>query len=203
MCFSTQKDKDKRTLETRFDAKCKYDDAALPELFIGFAFPETPVIADKAPNEIQLFTWGLLPSWAKDRTIQSNTLNAKIETLHEKPSFKNSISKRCLVLIDGFYEWQWLDAKGKRKQKYFISVPEKEPFALAGIWNSWVDRATGEIVDTYSIVTTAANLLMEEIHNTKKRMPVVLTKENEGDWLNGRTVSDFLVCDVPLLATKV
>jgi putative SOS response-associated peptidase YedK len=75
----------------------------------------------------------LIPAWAKDKTIQQYTLNAKIETLNEKPSFKNNIKNRCLVIADGYYEWQWLDPKGKNKQKYLITLTSEEPFAFAGI----------------------------------------------------------------------
>lgn len=93
----------------------------------------------------------------------------------EKPSFKDSINKRCLVIVDGFYEWQWLDKVGKSKQKYLITHKQDEPFAFAGLYNDWLNPATGDIRRTYTIVTTEANELMAEIHNNKKRMPVSLT----------------------------
>jgi len=95
--------------------------------------PKTPVIAHNKPGTIQPFTWGLIPFWLKDNTIQQYTLNAKIETLAEKPPFKNAINNRCLVIADGFYEWQWLDQKGRSKQKYLITLPNNALFAFGGI----------------------------------------------------------------------
>jgi len=108
-----------------------------------------------------------------------------LETLDQKPSSKPSISKRCLIPADGFFKWKWLEPKGKAKQKYFLSLPGEEAFAFAGLWNSWHNKSTGEILNTYTIITTAANQLMSEIHNTKKRMPVILNPETGNDWLNG------------------
>ena len=89
----------------------------------GFGFPKTPVIINTSPDIITNYHWGLFPAWAKDESIRSYTLNAKIETLSEMPSFRNSVHKRCLVIASGFYEWQWLDAKGKHKQQYLIGLP--------------------------------------------------------------------------------
>ena len=152
---------------------------------------------------IQPFTWGLIPFWSKDNTIQQYTLNAKIETLAEKPSFKHSINKRCLVIADGFYEWQWLDPKGKNKQKYIITLPDNGLFAFGGIWSEWVNKATGEIINTYSIVTTQANELMCEIHNSKKRMPVILTPEFEQAWLGGTNTKEFEQIEIELFAQPV
>ena len=134
---------------------------------------------------------GLIPFWAKDDSIKQYTLNAKIETLNEKPAFKNSVKNRCLVIADGFYEWKWLDEKGRKKQKYLITLPDSDLFAFAGIWSEWQNKSTGEIINSYSIITTEANELMAEIHNSKKRMPVILTKKNEKDWLGGEEINDF------------
>lgn len=167
----------------------------------GFSYPQTPVITNNAPDSIQLFQWGLLPNWVSDIDFRKNTLNAKIETIHEKPSFKNVVSQRCLVLVDGFYEWQWLDAKGKQKQKYFITMPDEDTFAFAGLWNNWLHRSTGLIIPTYSILTTEANEQMSIIHNSKKRMPMILKKEEERAWLEGFSVSPKR--DFPLLTIKV
>jgi len=151
--------------------------------FNGFAHPDAIVIANTQPNKLQLMNWGLIPFWAKDRTIQNSTLNAKIETLNEKPSFKYSINNRCLIFADGFFEWQWLDEKGKNKQKYLLALKDESPFAFAGLWNAWTDKSTGEQLKTFTILTTEANKLMSEIHNSKKRMPVIVS--NETKWLMG------------------
>jgi len=127
-----------------------------------FEFPATPVIIDEKPQIITHYHWGLIPTWAKDLAIQKYTLNAKIETVTEKPSFKNSVNKRCLVIADGFFEWQWLDPKGKKKQQYEIGLPNQELFAFAGLYSQWVDKSTGEIKNTYTILTTEANPLMAD-----------------------------------------
>jgi len=149
----------------------------------GFAHPDAIVVSNTQPNKLQLMNWGLIPFWAKDRTIQNSTLNAKIETLKEKPSFKYSINNRCLIFADGFFEWQWLDEKGKNKQKYLLALKDESPFAFAGLWNAWTDKSTGEQLKTFTILTTEANKLMSEIHNSKKRMPVIVS--NETKWLMG------------------
>ena len=185
MCFRTQNNKSYKQLEDRFKAQFLTPEWYTPDIFNAFAFPMTPVITNNQPDAIQGFSWGLIPPWAKDTNIRKSTLNARLETIDQKPSFKPSLSKRCLVLADGFFEWKWLDPKGKAKQKYLLTLPGEEAFAFAGLWNSWSNKSTGEVLNTYTIITTAANDLMSEIHNTKKRMPVILNPETEKDWLNG------------------
>lgn len=96
-----------------------------------------------------------------------------------------------------------LEPAGKKKQQYMISLPSDDAFAFAGIHSEWTDKNTGEILNTYSIVTTEANPFMAEIHNTKKRMPVILTPENERDWLNGADIMDFAKPDVELKAVSI
>ncbi|MFZ4398394.1 MAG: SOS response-associated peptidase [Bacteroidales bacterium] len=191
MCFHSKQSKKAQALENRFKAEFIDIDIYIPtEHYNGFSHPQTPVITNTAKNKIQLFHWGLLPDWATDISFRKNTLNAKIETIKEKPSFRNSIFKRCLVLADGFYEWQWLDEKGKNKQKYLITMPDDEAFAMAGLWNSWTNQQTGEIMNTYTILTTVANEAMSIIHNSKKRMPMILKPEEETVWLNNKEI-DF------------
>lgn len=184
MCFYTKQTKTATELKNRFKANFKQEHEYQPfGMVSGFAHPRVPVITHAAPHDIQLFTWGLLPSWAKDRSLQKNTLNARIETIAEKPSFRGYVNNRCLVLIDGFFEWQWLDEKGKQKQKYELSMQGHEAFALAGLWNEWIDKETGEVVPTFTILTTEATGIMAEIHNSKKRMPVMLPAEQEQTWI--------------------
>ena len=152
MCFHTKQTKSIQELEQRFKAKfVSESDLVRSETINGFSFPKTPVIINQQPDLIQGLNWGLIPFWAKNKDIKSYTLNAKVETLTEKPSFKNSINKRCLVIVDGFYEWKWLDSKGKNKQKYLIEIYNHESFAFGGIWSEWIDESTGEILKTYSI----------------------------------------------------
>ena len=204
MCFHSKLSKKAQDIESRFNAKFNnIKQYAARDSINGFSFPRTPVIANRESDVIKHFSWGLIPFWAKDNSIRKYTLNAKIETLHEKPSFRNVIDNRCLIITDGFYEWQWLDPKGKRKQKHLITFPDNQLFTFGGIWSEWVDKETGEIVNSYSIVTTEANAFMAEIHNSKKRMPVILTKENETSWLRGEALNAFKHIEVDLLAKAV
>lgn len=200
MCFHSKQTKTAVQLENRFHAKFENAAHYSPNIYNGFQHPKTPVITNADEHRIQMYHWGLIPFWAKNESIRKNTLNARIETLKEKASFRSSLNNRCLVLSDGFYEWQWLDEKGKKKQKYLISRPGEEAFAFAGLWNDWVDKSTGEIVRTYTIITTEANELMAKIHNNKKRMPFILSQEKEADWLKGE---ELQFEDLDLVAREV
>ena len=192
MCFRTQLNATIKGIENAFDSSFIEPEAYVPQQEINaFDFLKTPVITDENPGEIDMFHWGLIPFWAKDENIKKMTLNAKIETLKEKPAFRDAVSNRCLVIATGYYEWQWLDEKGKNKQKFFISPREQEVFAFAGIYSRWRNPQTGESLPSYSILTTEANELMSRIHNNKKRMPVVLRKEDRNRWLSGGEVSNF------------
>ena len=113
--------------------------------------------------------------------IRQRTLNARAETIFHKPAFRHSMrSKRCLVIADGFFEWRH---ENKRKYPYYIKLTQHIPFAIAGIWDAWENPETEEIVKTFSVITTQANSLLEKIHNTRKRMPVILQRGNERLWL--------------------
>lgn len=201
MCFYTQQTKTAISVEKRFNATMKH-----PAMFEthqkinGFTFPKTPIITNEKPEIIQHFQWGLIPFWSADERIQKYTLNARIETIHEKPTFKNIVNNRCLIIADGFYEWQWLDEKGKNKQPYLISLPHHELFAFAGIWSEWLNKKTGEIFNSYSIITTHADDFMAEIHNSKKRMPVILPSNLENDWLNLSPIENFKSLSLDLIA---
>ena len=204
MCFHTQLSEALPKIEKRFAATMEQPSLFQPQNHInGFAFPQTPVITDRAPEIITHYHWGLIPAWAKEESIRSYTLNAKIETLSEKPSFKNSVQKRCLVLANGFYEWQWLDAAGNKKQKFLLGIPDGGLFAFAGIYSQWTDTDSGELLSTYSIVTTEAHGLMAEIHNSKKRMPVILDPALENDWLQGAPLALFEQPSLQLKAEQV
>lgn len=189
MCFHSKQSKSAQELKNRFNAKFENEAFFQPAIYNGFQFPKTPVITNKQPDNILLYSWGLIPFWAKDDSIKKNTLNARMETIHEKPSFRNSVNNRCLILADGFYEWQWLDDKGKQKQKYELTLPDNELFAFAGLFSEWTDKSTGEIINTYTILTTEANELMSKIHNTKKRMPIIVSADNEQTWLKGQELT--------------
>ncbi len=201
MCYYSKQTSDAQTLENRFNLLPIGELPINSDRFNGFTHPLAPVITTSQKDSIQLYSWGLIPSWAKDESFRKNTLNARIETIDEKPSYRNYIKNRCLIVVDGFYEWQWLDPAGKDKLQYLITLPNEELFAFAGIYSSWTNKLTGEVINTYSMVTTEANELMAEVHNTKKRMPVILTKENEQDWLNPNVdYRLFSKCEIDLKA---
>lgn len=203
MCYHNRQLKSPQDIAKRFNLDPDNIPKHVTGTFNGFDFPKTPVISDNAMNKVQLFDWGLIPSWATDHEIRKFTLNAKIETLAQKPSFKESLNNRCLILSSGFFEWQWRDSKGKEKRKYLIKPIQEELFAFAGIWSEWRSPQTGLIQKTYSIITTEANDLMREIHNTKKRMPVILPKENEYDWLQAIPIPEVMKFNSELEATEI
>jgi putative SOS response-associated peptidase YedK len=140
---------------------------------------------------LDAFHWGLVPSWAKDRKIGSRMINARAETLAEKPAFKRLFSaKRCIVPMDGFYEWQAgveggpVNAKGKLlKQPMFIHRVDDEPLAVAGLWAAWKDPddPEGRFLHSTTVITTAANATMRPVHD---RMPVILPPEQWATWLD-------------------
>lgn len=187
MCFHNSLSKTAQEVKNRF--KAKYDETG--DLFepvyhaTAFAFPKWPVITTEKPETLELFNWGLIPHWASDmedaKKSRQNCLNAKSETVFEKPSFRFSINKkRCIVPSTGFFEWREVD---KKKYPYFIKLKDEDIFAMAGIFQHWVDKSTGELFNTFSILTTEANPLMATIHNSKKRMPVIIPKDREAEWL--------------------
>jgi putative SOS response-associated peptidase YedK len=126
----------------------------------------------------KLLRWGLIPSWSKDPSIATKLINARSETVAEKPSFRSAFKKRrCLIVADGFYEW--LRTEGK-KQPFRFQLQDKQPFGFAGLWEQW-QSPSGEEIHTCTILTTAANELMAPIHD---RMPVILKPEDYDLWLD-------------------
>ena len=138
-----------------------------------------PIITNAAPQQIQFVRWGLVPAWSRDPAGGPKPINARAETLAEKPSFRQLLARRrCLVLADSFYEWQ---ATARGKVPHRILLQSEEPFAFAGLWDEWVDKASGEVHPTFTIITTEPNELMARLHN---RMPVILPgPEAERAWL--------------------
>lgn len=205
MCFHSKQTKSALEVENRFKAKIEDLTIFNPQENInGFTFPNAPIITNEKRNSIQHYHWGLIPSWSKDDDIQKMTLNARIETIEEKPAFKNAINKRCLVIANGFYEWQWLDSKGKNKIKYEIGIENEDLFAFAGLYSNWVNHVSGEIKNTFTIVTTEANEIMSKIHNIKNRMPIILKKEDEEKWLGHTPINNFaLPYEVKLISKEV
>ena len=142
------------------------------------------VLAPEGERLLAELKWGLVPSWAKDAEIGNRMINARAETLDEKPSFRDAFKKRrCLIPATGFYEW---DKKGKAaggKQPYYFYLKEKEVFGFAGLYEEWRDRETGEVLETCTIITTEANELLAPVHD---RMPVILKPEDYEQWLDPR-----------------
>lgn len=134
---------------------------------------------DRDGRELVPLRWGLVPFWAKDPSIGNRMINARAETIAEKPSFRAAYRKRrCVILADGFYEWR---RETDGKTPYYISLANADPLAFAGLWESWTDKSTGESLQTATIVTTAANTFMAPLHH---RMPVVLVPETATGWLD-------------------
>ena len=136
------------------------------------------VVQRDGQNILESFLWGLIPSWAKDSSIGNKMINARAETIAEKPSFKNAFQKRrCLIPADGFYEWQKL---GKMKKPFRFSLKSGKPFGFAGLYETWLSPEN-ESVHTCTIITTEPNKLMQPIHD---RMPVIVGKKLEASWID-------------------
>jgi len=186
MCFTIHIHSSRDAIEKRFGV----DTTALQDFqfryFVrAFDNPRLPVITASEPQRVQLMNWGLIPDWAKDREqamlVRKGTYNARAESLEEKPSFRKAYeSGRCWIIASGFYEWQHA---GKSKIPWLIQLKNEDLFAFAGIYDTWNDKSTGESVNGFSIVTTRANPMMEKIHNSGKRMPVILNQDMEKIWL--------------------
>lgn len=135
--------------------------------------------------------WGLVPFWAKDPTIGNRMINARAETVAEKPAYRNAFKhRRCVVLADGFYEWR---REGSGKTPYFITTASGEPFGLAGLWESWTDKTSGEHIESTTLITTEASDYISALHH---RMPVVLDPELATAWLNGE--NELIAAGAPL-----
>ena len=187
MCYTIEINLAKAELEKRFGVKTtKLRDFNPRYIVSAFSFPKLPVITTDDPFEFNFYQWGLIPFWIKDEKsaadIRTKTLNARAETISEKPSFRESFkSRRCLIPAHGFFEWHELAGK---KYPFYIRLKNSRAFALAGIYDNWINKETGEIITGFSIVTAAANPLMARIHNSKKRMPVILPEDIEKEWID-------------------
>lgn len=155
----------------------------------GFSHPELLIYTDRSLNFPEVATWGLVPHWVKGdeqrKKLWNQTLNARGETIFEKPSFRNAAkNNRCIVYVDGFYEHHHF---GGKTYPFYIHRKDLEPLALAGLWSEWTDNGTGGSINTFTIVTTEGNPLLAKIHNNPKlkgpRMPFILPLELEDKWL--------------------
>jgi putative SOS response-associated peptidase YedK len=196
-----------RALAKRFDVPATPDLPFDGQLYNVAPTQQVPIVRQgKESREIILARWGLIPYWAKDAKIGYSLINARSDTVADKPAFRSAFKRRrCLVAADGFYEWKAIaeaeskaeaDGNGKAPSKskkqpklpYFISLKDKEPFGFAGLWEQW-DNPEGNTVQSFSIITTDANELMAPIHN---RMPVILSPKDYATWLDPEEVLDTL-----------
>jgi putative SOS response-associated peptidase YedK len=142
--------------------------------------PVVRLDSETGERELTVMRWGLIPFFAKDAKIAYSTINARAETVATSPVFREPMKRRrCLVPATGFYEWQTLDKKSK--QPWAIELVDGNLFAFAGLWDRWKDKATGQPLETYTIITTDPNELLETIHD---RMPVILSPQDYSRWLD-------------------
>ena len=193
MCYHASKNYSVSDLDQYYGISTQFSLENLEPVYHenGFDHNFSNVLINNGGNGLHLgyMSWGLIPWYSKPEQvpiIRNQTLNCISEEMFDKPSFRDSLKdgKRCLIPLTGFFEWKWSDSKGKEKTPYYIFLKNQKLFSVAGIYSSWKDKSNDSIVSTYSVLTTKANPLMEEIHNSKKRMPVIMPREYEKDWLN-------------------
>jgi len=147
---------------------------------------KVPVITGDAPGQLAFMQWGLVPSWAKDPSVSSKMINARSETLAQKPSFRDAFAKRrCLVPVDGFFEWR---KEGNQKYPMYIHLKDRQLFAMAGLWETW-KTPEGDVLQTCTIITTEPNPFVAQFHH---RMAVILSPESYASWLDHGTPVDDL-----------
>ncbi len=190
MCFSVNVNLVRDELENRYNASFPDRDRYQPSYYYhAFSLPELPAICSGSPGIVKLLRWGLIPSWIRNqddaKEIRYKTFNARAESVSSKPSYSKSFkSRRCILPVKGFFEWQHA---GNEKIPWYIWHTGEEIFSIAGLYDTWVETNTGETLDTFSIITTEANDLLAVIHNSKKRMPVILDREGEKRWISTDT----------------
>lgn len=181
MCGRSSLTKTEKELEERFHSTFYSEDLERYNPLPNFNVAPThvhPVITNKDPGHFQPLRWGLVPYWAKDVKIGYSLINARVETLQEKPAFRDALQKRrCLVPFDGFYEWK---KEGKQKIPYRIVTTNTDLFAIAGLWERW-KSPTGEWLLSFTLVTQPPNQTLAAIHD---RMPAILMPEEERYWLD-------------------
>lgn len=190
MCFSVNVNLVREELEERFGIPFPDKDKYQPSYYYhAFSLPKLPAVCSGDRDRITLLCWGLIPSWTRSREeaeeIRFRTFNARAETAATRPSFASSFRNgRCLIPVNGFFEWQHTSGG---KVPWYIYHSTDTVFTLAGLYDRWTDSSTGEQFSTFSIITTEANELMAEIHNSKKRMPVILSRDEEQIWISPDT----------------
>ncbi|SEJ68722.1 Putative SOS response-associated peptidase YedK [Dyadobacter koreensis] len=205
MCYHTKLTADVGQIELALKAQFIERDTFTPKQeFNGFQNPFYPVVRWDERQIIQYYEWGLLADYltykgfgktTKDAIkARNNCLNARVEELTEKVSFKTKINNRCLIPMDGMYEWQWADVNNPKckKTKYLVTKPDDSVFCCAGLFNEWKDPLTGFTTYCYTICTTEGNELMKQIKNEGERMLIVLSPEEHEAWLNPKvSVMEF------------
>lgn len=190
MCGRSTITASEKIIEVRLGANFKEDEGRQLLLPNYNVTPTTLQAArtNHSGESITLLRWGLIPPWAKDSKVGYRMINARVETVADKPAFKHALRlRRCIIPMDGYYEWQ---TDGKSKQPYRIVLTDQALFTCAGLWEEWTDPSTGEVVSTYTIITQPSNKALTAIHD---RMPAILTPEQESLWLDDDlTTSDHL-----------
>jgi len=184
MCGRYAANRDTGTLTEVFNIK------KLPEELLEPNFNISPTLKSYAVTQnqdeersLKVMSWGLVPSWAKDNSMMAKMINARFETVEEKPSFRSAfLKRRCIIPMDGYYEWFRPENPKEKKQPYFIKAKDKPLLAVAGIYESWKNPSQeNEILTTFSVITTDAKLGLESIHD---RMPVIVPDKNWNVWLD-------------------
>lgn len=188
MCYYVDQKATRAEVKAMFDVGVDKADQFYEGTFVnGFKHPNLPIITNDKPDIITTdATWGLMPFWAgmDQLELREGKLNARIEGIDTTPSYRNINSKRCLIMATSYYEWRWLDPKGKKKERYQIFSQNDEIFTFAGLFDNWTSPATGEVLKSFTMVTTEANELMKYVHNNRERMPVLLRREDQLSWLD-------------------
>lgn len=167
-------------VETEFHVKISQTDLFKPRYNIAPSQIVAVVLERDGERRVDGLKWGLIPHWSRDASFAAKLINARAESLAEKPSFRDSFRKRrCIIPASGFYEWEKL-ADGKKQPHYFY-LNDRKVFGFAGLWEEWLDRSSGELVETFTVITTRANQILESIHD---RMPVILKTEDYAEWLD-------------------
>lgn len=175
----------------------KFQVKEVPEISPRYNIAPTQQVAtvllnsESSERQMKMLRWGLIPSWAKDTKMGAKLINARGETVAEKPAFRAAFKKRrCLILADGFYEWH---TQNGEKQPFYFRLENGEPFAFAGLWEHW-EKGEGEPIESCTIITTEANELMRPIHD---RMPVIIGSKNYEEWLDPERVKTELLQPYP------
>ena len=194
MCGRSSLTKTEKELEERFKATFYSEDLERYNPLPNYNVAPThmhPVITQDDPSSIQLYRWGLIPFWAKDMKIGSRLINARMETIEEKPSFRQAfLRRRCIVPFDGYYEWQ---KTPDGKVPYRIQLKNTEIFTIAGLYEHWRNPENGEEVNSFTLITREANPVIRHLHD---RQPLVLLPEQERLWLDNHIPSKDIIREV-------